>query len=218
MKAYSGKAVRIKSIEQYDDDNMIVQFEDEFEPFSTMPVNDGEVYLSTYIQHSGSTDYVIGHHDGSRNSNTNKHNTYRVHGREYLNGAWYIPTDTLMIFTADYDIDFYRCAPNAKRYNSQTDVQTNYAKVQTVAKINDTNGSFYAGNVKCINDGVFVGYGPSASSTTGTGSYLDRGGKGSGIRELLMGGGLRHGLVAGSLYLDCGLAASYAFWFCCSGD
>lgn len=62
-------------------------------PFDT----NTEVYVSSMPCFSGETDAVIDHYDGSFMSYSNNCHTFRLHGREYLNGMYFTSANTALL-------------------------------------------------------------------------------------------------------------------------
>lgn len=75
--------------------------------FNTMPIKlsdtvNAPITITSMHWWSGSTDKVIGRHDGSLGSNTDGKHPYRVQGREYAVGGYMVASDTVMDFQSDY--------------------------------------------------------------------------------------------------------------------
>lgn len=62
------------------------------------PINvNTETYVSAMPCFSGETDAVIDHYDGSFMSYSNNCHTFRLHGREYLNGMYFTSANTALL-------------------------------------------------------------------------------------------------------------------------
>lgn len=62
-------------------------------------------YVSTMPQYTGTTDAVIGHHDGQ--AEIDRKHTLRIQGQEYMWGQYVIASDTVMDFQSDYSKNVY---------------------------------------------------------------------------------------------------------------
>ena len=208
--------VRITAIETLDNNNKAVYLD--CEPFSTAPFDDGrEIYMSSMHAHSGDTDCVIGHHDGSPVSNTDGKHPFRLQGLEYALGAWLVASDTVMFFNTDYSKDVY-VANGATHTTNETTIKSTYTKIGTIPASANGNGSdYWTGDVAHI-DGGWYPYN-EATSTTGNKDNLWAGGKNtSGSREFLQGGALGDGSHAGLCDLSCRVGLGVAYWACASAD
>lgn len=222
MRAYTPTISRITSIEPLEDGTNTAIYVD-CDPFPTAQVTTGEitspVYLSIMPSFTGTTNKVIGRHDGSYLSNTNGKTPYRVQGREYLIGAYEIASNVIMEFEEDKTTSVYVAPKGATITNDIATIRNNWTKIGTIPTIAD-NGDFWIGDIG-INTSV-AGWYPSvvgSSNTQGTGDRCYRGGAtATGIREFLSSGSLWNGSVAGSCCLDCWGAPSGASWYCAGAD
>lgn len=113
--------VKVLRIEDIDENNKAVYLDIE-EGFTTTPVAlsdtlNAPITLSTMHWWSGSTDKVIGKHDGSMGSNTDGKHPFRVMGLECSVGGYIVYSDSVMVFKEDYSKDVYiapRCVKHAK--------------------------------------------------------------------------------------------------------
>ena len=216
MRAYTPTISRITSIEPLDDGTNTAVYVD-CDPFPTAQVTtDGvisPVYLTIMPSFTGTTNKVIGRHDGSYLSNTNNKMPYRVQGREYLLGAYEIASNVIMEFEEDKTTSVYVAPKGATITNDITTIRNNWTKIGTIPTITD-NGDFWIGDIG-INTSV-AGWYPSvvgSSDSQGMGDRCYRGGAtATGIREFLSSGFLGGGLAAGSGCLSCWLAPSGADW------
>ena len=217
MHTYASMA-KITKIETLDSSNKAIYVD--CEPFATTPVTVGEnqmeIYISTMHWHSGSTDCVLGHHDGSPNSNTNGKNPCRIQGIEFMVGGYDVASDTVMIFQSDYSKDVYIAPRGVARSNSEATIKSTYTKI---GNIPGNNGSdFWIGDVTHVKGGWY----PSSVVSAESYGMRDRcyaGGQAtSGLREYLQGGYLWHGSYAGLSYLSCRNWLTGALWSCLSAD
>lgn len=222
MRAYTPTISRITSIEPLEDGTNTAIYVD-CDPFPTAQVTTGEitspVYLSIMPSFTGTTNKVIGRHDGSYLSNTNGKTPYRVQGREYLIGAYEVASNVIMEFEEDKTTSVYVAPKGATITNDIATIRSNWTKIGTIPTIAD-NGDFWIGDIG-INTSV-AGWYPSvvgSSNTQGIGDRCYRGGAtATGIREFLSSGSLWSGSAAGSCFLDCGLAPSWSAWYFAGAD
>ena len=101
--------VKVLRIEDLDENNKAVYL-DVKEGFTTTPVAisdtvNAPITMSSMHWWSGSTDQVIGKHDGSLTSNTDGKHPYRVMGIEDAVGGYIVYADSVMVFKEDYSKD-----------------------------------------------------------------------------------------------------------------
>ena len=210
MHAYANEAL-VTGIEDLGDGNKAVYLD--CDPFSTADVNGAHVYISTMHWHSGTTDSVIGHHDGSIVSNTNGKYPWRIQGLEFNVGGYSVNSDVVMNFTSDYSKDVYQCKPWDVRKTSLTDIQSLYTKIGNVSASSNGSGSdYWIGDIEIVNGTSY----PSTQgngSATGVGDRIYAGGtETSGLREYLRCGSLGAASAAGLSCLACGRGLSSAGW------
>lgn len=171
--------------------------------------------------YSGTTDKVIGKHDGSMVSNTNAKYPYRIQGREYSNGGYMVGSDAVMIFKADYSKDVYVAPHGAKHTTTEADIKKNYTLVGNVPASSDGKGNdYWIGDVN-INTETGAWYPTSLGSSDqqGIGDLVYSGGTStSGAREYLQGGVLWDDSVAGFACLNCWGGLDGTDWLCCTAD
>lgn len=169
-------------------------------------------YVSTMPQYTGTTDTVIGHHDGQAVIDS-KH-TLRIQGQEYMWGQYVIASDAVMDFQSDYSKNVYVYPTGAKH------LQNSYSGAALVGNIPNNDGSDW-----WIGDMDFdPASGAAYPKTIGTGDSVgcgDRvysGGKNSGTREYLMNATLGGGSGAGLCLVVCGCGLGGAGWAFASCD
>ena len=223
MRAYTPKIAKITKIEAIDDTNSNVYID--CEPFQTEDVTTGSVtspvYISTMEWHSGSTDKVMGKHDGSYLSNTSSKMPYRVQGREYAVGGYVVASNTVMVFKSDYSKDVYVTPKGVAHSTSETTIKSTYKYIGNISASADGLGKDWSiGDITV--DTETGGFAPTAigsSTSTGWADNVWAGGTStSGTREYLMCGALWSGAAAGSVLVHCGLALSSAYWYCVGAD
>lgn len=203
MHSYASSA-KILKIESLDDTNSAVYLD--CDAFDTMPVAlsdalNAPITLSTMHWHSGTTDAVIGHHDGSPGSNTDYKRPYRVQGIEYAVGGYETLSDMVLAFDDSNGKDVYVCPADVAHTKTDAEILANYKKV----------GSFPAGDW-WIGD---IGFDPETCVTwpatqgsgnkTGVGDRVYGGGNASKntLREYLQGGDLGSWSDAGASCVAC---------------
>ena len=81
-------------------------------------------WISTMPWHSGTTEAVPGHHDGSPGSNTDGHYPFRLAGVEFMVGAYDVGIDPLYITTipesGKVNYRIYSCPDSTKQAGSET--------------------------------------------------------------------------------------------------
>ena len=195
---------KILKIEPIDDMTSAVYLD--CDAFDTMPVAlsdtlNAHITLSTMHWHSGTTDAVIGHHDGSPGSNTDSKHPYRVQGIEYAVGGYEVLSDAVLALDDSNGKDVYVCPADVAHTKIDAEILANYKKV----------GSFPAGDF-WIGD---IGFDPETCVTwpatqgsgdkTGVGDRVYGGGNASknALLEYLQGGPLWGGSSAGASYVHC---------------
>lgn len=188
--------------------------------FDTTPVAlsdsvTANITLSTMPWYSGSTDVVIGKHDGSPVSNTSGKYPYRVQGREYRNGASDITSDTVIFYQSDYSKDVYVCLKGVARSTSDSVIKQTYTKVGNIPASKDgKDAKYWIGDISIdVSTGAWYPSSIGSSSSQGVGSILYAGGANtSGSREFSVGGNLWDGYNAGfSVY--CKLKLGWTTWY-----
>lgn len=210
---------KILKIEPIDDMTSAVYLD--CDAFDTMPVAlsdtlNAHITLSTMHWHSGTTDAVIGHHDGSPGSNTDSKHPYRVQGIEYAVGGYEVLSDAVLAFDDSNGKDVYVCPADVAHAKIDAEILANYKKV----------GSFPAGDF-WIGD---IGFDPETCVTwpatqgsgdkTGVGDRVYGGGNASknALREYLQGGDLGHWSSAGASCVACWSGLGHGYWNCLAAD
>lgn len=217
-----GDMVKVLRIEDLDETNSAVYVE--CEPFNTMPVQDKtetdvmcEIVMSSMPWWTGSTDKVLGHHDGAAVLRNGKY-PYRIQGIEYQTGRYQIASDVAMIFRPDYSKDVYLAERGIVHSKSDSVIKETYTKIGNIpASANGKGSDYWIGDVT-IKKGVWF---PSAELDQALG-YADRlysgGTQTSGAREYLQGGSLGDGSLAGFACLYCWNGLAGAFWNYAAAD
>lgn len=209
MREYANMA-KVLRIED-DGDNAKVYLD--CDPFDTMPKTVGtisaQVTISSMHWYSGTTDKVIGHHDGSE-VDSDKY-PYRVQGIEYAVGGYLLASDTIMDIQADMSKIVYKLNKGAERSSNIETIKANSTVIGTIPAADGSN-DYWIGDVR-IKDGAWYPKSKGTGNTTGAADRIYFGGTAtSGQREYLMGGNLWDGSSAGACCLLCGVGLSDAFW------
>ena len=210
---------KILKIEPIDDTTSAVYLD--CDAFDTMPVAlsdtlNAPITLSTMHWHSGTTDAVIGHHDGSPVSNTDYKHPYRVQGIEYAVGGYEVLSDVVLAFDDSNGKDVYVCPAGVAHTKTEAEILANYKKVGSF-----TAGDFWIGDIgfdqeTCVTWPATQGSGDK----TGVGDCVYGGGNASKntLRECLQGGYLGDGPGAGASAVGCWGGLVRGRWHCLAAD
>ena len=180
------------------------------------------IMLSSMHAWSGTTDSVLGHHDGSPVSNTDGKHPYRVQGREYAVGGYIVASDTVMDLQPDFTKKVYVAPKGTAHSSSDATIRSTYTEIGTMpAAAAGNNADWWIGDFGLSTD--VGGWWPAAEGSgfsQGTGDRCYAGGVGatSGMREYLQGGYLWVGSHAGSACLDCWSGLGGRSWGCLACD
>ena len=174
------------------------------------------IMLSSMHAWSGTTDSVLGHHDGSPASNTDSKHAYRVQGREYAVGGYIIASDTVMDLQPDFTKKVYVAPKGTAHSSSDATIRSTYTQIGTIpAAAAGNNADMWVGDYGIDDDtGAWWPATEGSGSSQGAGDRVYAGGSGatSGTREYLQGGGLWGGSVAGSACLGCWSWLDWSSW------
>jgi hypothetical protein len=209
--------VKIIAIEALDDNNKAVYLD--CQPFDTTPVDDRQIYITSMQAHSGDTDSVIGHHDGSPVSNTDGKHPCRIQGIEIMVGGGEVASDTVAFFNTDYSKNVYHAPIGVKHTTNEATIKATYELIGNIAASSNGEGSdYWSGDVEHIN-GAWLPKNQVGNSGQGNKDMLYAGGKmASGVRQYYQGGYLRDGANAGFCYLNCRNRLDRAGWYYLSAD
>lgn len=218
MHSYASGA-KILKIEALDDTTSAVYLD--CDAFDTMPVAlsdtlNAPITLSTIYWCSGTTDAVIGHHDGSPGSNTDAKHPYRVQGIEYAVGGYEVLSDVVLAFDDSNGKDIYVCPAGVAHTKTDAEILAKYKKVG-----NFPAGDFWIGDIgfdpeTCVTWPATQGSGDK----TGVGDYVNGGGNASKntLREYLQGGDLGQWSTAGASHVYCWRWLGGGYWHCLAAD
>lgn len=211
--------VKVLKIETLDANNKAVYLDIET-GFNTMPIKlsdtvNAPITITSMHWWSGSTDAVIGRHDGSFGSNTDSKHPYRVQGREYAVGGYMVASDTVMDFQSDYSKKVYVAPKGVAHCSSDAMIRKTYTCVGTIPANPDGNGSdFWVGDIAVdVDTGAWFPSAKGSSNSQGFADMVYAGGKTtSGMREYLQGGPLGAWSIAGSACVVCWGGLAGAHW------
>ena len=214
--------VKVLRIETLDENNKAVYLDVET-GFNTIPVKlsdtvNAPITISSMHWWSGSTDAVIGRHDGSYVSNTDAKHPYRVQGREYAVGAYLVASDTIIEAQEDFSRKVYVAPKGVAHSSSDSTIKSTYKYIGSMPAYE--KGSYCVGDVAVdLDTGAFYASSIGSSTSTGFADYVyQNGGEKSGTREYLMGGSLGSGLGAGCSCVACWYGLDGTFWAYCATD
>lgn len=208
--------VKVLRIEDLDENNKAIYLDVE-EGFTTTPVAisdtvNAPITMSSMHWWSGSTDQVIGKHDGSLTSNTDGKHPYRVMGIEDAVGGYIVYADSVMVFKEDYSKDVYIARRGTKHVTDEATIKSTYKLIGNIPA-ND-GADFWIGDIgvdteTCTWFVKTVG----GSDRQGWGDRCYAGGKStSGTREDLGRGLLWFGADGGPVFVHCGGWLDGAGW------
>ena len=217
--------VKVLRIETLDENNKAVYL-DIKTGFNTTPIKlsdtvNAPITITSMHWWSGSTDVVIGRHDGSPVSNTDGNHPYRVQGREYAVGAYLVASDTVMDFQSDYSKKVYIAPKGLAHSSSDATIRSKYTCIGTIPANPDGKGSdYWIGDISVdVNTGGWFPSAKGSSNSQGWADMLYAGGANtSGTREYLMGGALGGGSGAGCSFVSCCGGLDWTFWHYCAAD
>lgn len=214
--------VKVLRIEDLGENNKAVYLdvEDGFTT-STVALSDdvnAQIILTSMHWWSGTTDKVIGKHDGSMTSNTDGKHPFRVMGLECSVGGYVVYADSVMIFKEDYSKDVYIAPRGTKHVKDEATIKNTCKLIGNIP--GNEGNDFWIGDIgvdveTCSWFAKTVG----ASDSQGWGDRCYSGGKStSGTREDLGRGNLGNGSSAGSVCVGCWHGLGWAGWSCLGCD
>ena len=214
--------VKVLRIETLDENNKAVYL-DIKTGFNTTPIKlsdtvNAPITITSMHWWSGSTDVVIGRHDGSYISNTDGKHVYRVQGREYAVGAYLVASDTITEAQEDFSRKVYVAPKGVAHSSSDSTIKSTYKYIGSMPAYE--KGSYCVGDVAVdLDTGAFYASSIGSSTSTGFADYIyQNGGEKSGTREYLMGGSLWDSSVAGCSCVGCWGGLGNWYWNYCAAD
>ena len=214
--------VKVLRIETLDENNKAVYLDIET-GFNTTPIKlsdtvNAPITISSMHWWSGTTDKVIGRHDGSYVSNTDGKHAYRVQGREYAVGAYLVASDTITEAQEDFSRKVYVAPKGVAHSSSDSAIKSTYKYIGSMPAYE--KGSYCVGDVAVdLDTGAFYASSIGSSTSTGFADYIyQNGGEKSGTREYLMGGSLWDSSSAGCSCVSCWYWLGRWYWSYCAAD
>lgn len=209
--------VKVLRIEDLDESNKAVYLDVE-EGFTTTPVAisdtvNAPITMSSMHWWSGSTDKVIGKHDGSLASNTDGKHPYRVMGIEDAVGGYIVYADSVMVFKEDYSKDVYIARRGTKHVTDEATIKSTYKLIGNIPANDGVD--FWIGDIGVDTETCawFV-KAVGSSDRQGWGDRCYAGGKStSGTREDLGRGFLWLGAFGGPVFVFGWVWLGWAFWY-----
>lgn len=214
--------VKVLRIETLDENNKAVYLDIDA-GFNTTPVKLSDtvkapITISSMHWWSGTTDKVIGRHDGSYVSNTDGKHPYRVQGREYAVGGYMVASDTITEAQEDFSRKVYVAPKGIAHSSSDSTIRNTYKYVGTMPAYE--KGSYCVGDVSVdLDTGAFYASSIGSSTSTGFADYIYQNvGEKSGTREYLMGGNLWDSSNAGGSFVDAWGGFTWTHWYFLGAD
>lgn len=209
--------VKVLKIEDLDENNKAVYLDVE-EGFTTTPVAisdtvNAPITMSSMHWRSGSTDKVIGKHDGSLTSNTDGKHPYRIMGIEDAVGGCIVYADSVMVFKEDYSKDVYIARRGTKHVTDEATIKSTYKLIGNIP--GNDGADFWIGNIGVDTETCawFV-KAVGSSDRQGWGDRCYAGGKNtSGTREDIGRGYLWFGASGGPVCVNCGSGLDWTNWY-----
>jgi hypothetical protein len=214
--------VKVLRIEDLDENNKAVYL-DVKEGFTTTPVAisdtvNAPITMSSMHWWSGSTDRVIGKHDGSLTSNTDGKHPYRVMGIEDAVGGYIVYADSVMVFKEDYSKDVYIARRGTKHVTDEATIKSTYKLIGNIP--GNDGADFWIGDIGVDTETcAWFAKAVGSSDRQGWGDRCYAGGKNtSGTREDLGCGDLWNGAHGGPVCVNCRYGLGWASWYCLGCD
>lgn len=174
------------------------------------------IMLTSMHTHSGETDIVRGHHDGSPVSNTDAKHPYRVQGREYAVGGYIVASDTVALLNADGTRTIYAAEKGVDHSSTDATIKSTY-KIAGTIPVNSSGsvGDFWIGDDGFDTDtGTWYPAKQGSGSTQGVGDMYYAGGEADNtLRGYLQGSYLGDGWLAGASFLSLGSWLGGGSWY-----
>ena len=196
---------KVIKIEPIDSNNTAIYLDVKNESFiSTAGVAIDETeYLVSIPWYSGTTDNVIGKHDGSMISNNNSKYPYRVQGREYSIGLQMVASDTVTVLKDDSTRDVYVAPRGTHHTTDESNIKKNYNLIGSIPAQENTSPEYWVGDIKInTNTGVWF---PSYQGSGDSQGFADCiiGDDVCPLSSYVYGGFARVGSYGGFVSLEC---------------
>lgn len=193
---------QIISIEDYDDVNKAVNFDGE--PFDVATT----YLLSTAAWRSGVLDAVEGDGTLTDAGRTNSHEPFKIQGIETMMGIMELLGN--VVLNGDAELGWQVCI-NYDSRKEATSITADYVATGKYLEAGESSGHHYPMYPSNAN-GLLLGQGTGASTTTGMGDSHYTSALGTGAREWFGGGNLTYGSYAGLWCVFGNNGLSSVFW------
>lgn len=105
-------------------------------------------YLVSRPWYSGTTNNVVGKHDGSMTSNVNSKFPYRIQGREYSVGLQMVASDTVTVLKDDSTRDVYVANRGSNHTTDESNIKKNYNLIGSIPSQTDTSQEYWVGDIE----------------------------------------------------------------------
>lgn len=196
---------KVIKIETIDSNNTAIYLDVKNESFISTAelVIDESKYLMSIPWYSGTTDNIIGKHDGSMISNSNSKYPYRVQGREYSVGLPMVASDTVTVLKDDSTRDVYVAPRGSNHTTDESNIKKNYNLIGSIPAQVNTSTEYWAGDIKInTNTGVWF---PSYQGSGDSQGFADciTGDDACTLSSYVYGGCMRYGSYSGFVSLEC---------------
>lgn len=196
---------KVIKIETIDSNNTVIYLDVKNKSFisTEKSVTDESKYLISMPWYSGTTDNVIGKHDGSMISNSNSKYPYRVQGREYSVGLQMVASDTVTVLKDDFTRDVYVAPRGSNHTTDESNIKKNYNLIGSIPAQANTSPKYWVGDIKInTNTGVWF---PSYQGSGDSQGFADciYGDDVCTLSSYVYGGCIRDGSCSGFVSLEC---------------
>lgn len=145
---------KVIKIETIDSNDTAIYLDVKSESFISTAgeVFDESKYLVNRAWYSGTTNNVVGKHDGSMISNTNGKFPYRIQGREYSVGLPMVASDTVIILKDDSTRDVYVAHRGSRHTTDESNIKKNYNLIGSIPAQADTSQEYWVGDIEINTD------------------------------------------------------------------
>lgn len=198
---------KVIKIETIGSNNTAIYLDIKNESFiNTAELSTDEIkYLISMPWYSGTTDNVIGKHDGSMVSNSNSKYPYRVQGREYSVGLQMVASDTVTVLKDDFTRDVYVAPRGSNHTTDESNIKKNYNLIGSIPAQANTSPEYWVGDIKInTNTGVWF---PSYQGSGDSQGFADciMGDDVCTLSSYVYGGYIRDGSYSGFVSLECSI-------------
>lgn len=166
---------KVIKIEIIDSNNTAIYLDVKNESFINTAMDTDEYeskYLVNMPWYSGTTNNVVGKHDGSMISNVNGKFPYRIQGREYSVALQMVASDTVTILKDDSSRDIYVANWGSNHTTDESNIKKNYNLIGSIPAQANTSPEYWIGDIEInTNTGVWF---PSCQGSGDSQGFADR--------------------------------------------